>query len=174
MILTGKEIQIQIGKGKIHISDFDPERITTNSYDLLLGSIALRYKDAVLDPKKNNPVESIEIPESGYTMQAGDFLLGSSSEIVGSDHYVPMIHAKSGIARKGLFVHCSTGLIDIGSHGKITLQLTATLPVILYPNMKIAQITFWKPKGKIKLYKGKYQDSVGPVSSQTFKDHNDQ
>lgn len=173
MILTGIQITKEIKKGRIKISDFDENRITTNSYDLLLGNKVLKYKNEILDPKKENEFEILEIPESGYKMERGDFILGSSKEIVGSDYYVPIIHAKSGIARKGLFVHCSTGLIDIGSHGNITFQLVSTLPVILYPGMKIAQVTFWKPKGKIKLYEGKYQNSDGPQSSKIFNDYSD-
>jgi dCTP deaminase len=170
MILTGKEIEKQVNKGRIQIGNFDIDRVTTNSYDLLLGTTLLRYTEDVLDPKKENDFELLKIDESGFIMKPGDFLLGSSLEKIGSDHYVPMIHAKSGIARKGLFIHCSTGLIDIGSHGNITFQLTATLPIVLYPKMKIAQVTFWKPKGKINLYEGKYQNSSGPKSSQTYKD----
>jgi dCTP deaminase len=170
MILTGEEIIKEVKNGRIKISDFNLQRITTNSYDLLLGISVIKYTSEILDPKKENDFEVIILPKEGFRMNSGEFLLGSSAEIIGSDFFVPIIHAKSGIARKGLFVHCSTGLIDIGSHGRITFQLVSTLPIILYPGMKIAQVTFWKPKGKIKLYNGKYQGSVGPQTSQIFKD----
>jgi dCTP deaminase len=36
--------------------------------------------------------------------------------------------------------------------------------------MLIGQVTFWVPKGKIKLYDGKYQGSRGPQESQIYKD----
>ncbi len=170
MILTGNQIIKEVKLGRIKISDFDPQRVTTNSYDILLGKKLLMYSKSILDPKKNNPYKIIKIPETGFEMKSGDFLLGSSEEVVGSDYYVPIMHAKSGIARQGLFVHCSTGLIDIGSHGNITFQLFSTLPIILYPGMLLAQVTFWKPRGKIKLYEGKYQSSKGPQSSQIHKD----
>lgn len=91
-------------------------------------------------------------------------------EKVGSDHFVPMLHAKSGTTRKELFVHVTADLIDIGSFGKLTLQLYATLPVKIYPNMLIGQVTFWKPEGKIELYKGKYQGSNKPRISEIYKD----
>ncbi len=70
----------------------------------------------------------------------------------------------------GLFVHVTADLIDIGSFGVSTLQLYATLPVKIYPGMLIAQVSFWQPKGKITLYKGKYQNSIGPVISLCHRD----
>ena len=98
------------------------------------------------------------------------FFLASSKEKIGSNFYVPMIHAKSGIARLGLFVHVTADLIDIGYYGEITFQLYSTLPVRIYPGMKIGQVTFWVPKGEITLYDGKYQGSIGPKTSKTYHD----
>jgi dCTP deaminase len=171
MILTGKEIHKAVLDGEITINPFDVSRLTTNSYDLTLGDTLLIYTEEVLDPRKNNKYEKIYIPEEGFILSKGSFHLGSSLEMVGSNSYVPIIHAKSGIARLGLFVHVTADLIDIGSYGVITFQLFATLPIKIYPKMKIAQVSFWQPKGEIVLYKGKYQGSTGPRTSLSHLDH---
>jgi len=171
MILTGNEIKKSVCSGKIVISPFSEEQLTSNSYDLRLGDILLKYKSKVLDPKKKSKYEYINIPSSGYTLNKGDFVLGSTKEKIGSNYFVPIIHAKSGIARMGLFVHITADLIDIGSIGNSTLQFFATLPVKIFPDMLIAQVSFWVPKGKITLYKGKYQHSEGPKSSLTYLDY---
>jgi len=170
MILTGNKIQKEVKRNKIEIRPFNSAQITTNSYDLRLGKNLIKYTSKILDPKKKADFKKITIPREGYLMKAGDFLLGETFEKIGSDFYVPIIHAKSGTARMGLFVHVTADLIDIGSHGKSTLQLFSTLPVKLYPGMLIAQVSFWKPKGKIVLYSGKYQNSNGPRPSLTYKD----
>lgn len=170
MILTGKKIIEEVNEKKIDIFPFDEKKVTTNSYDLTLGSTIMRYTCEVIDPKRENPYQEISIPEEGIVLQAGDFVLGHSNERLGSDHYVPLIHGKSGTARMGLFVHVTADLIDIGYHGASTFQLYATLPVRLYPGMSIAQVSFWVPYGKIFLYKGKYQDSKGPRPSMIYKD----
>jgi dCTP deaminase len=170
MILTGDTITEEVRAGRIEISPFDELNITTNSYDLALGNKVLRYTSAILDPKVKPEYELIEIPFNGLIMRPGDFLLGCTEEKIGSDHYVPLIHARSGTARMGLFVHITADLIDIGSHGNSTLQLYATLPVKLYAGMRIAQVSFWVPKGEIVLYKGKYQGSEGPQPSKTWED----
>jgi len=69
-----------------------------------------------------------------------------------------------------LFLHVTADIIDIGSHGHVTFQLHSTLPIRLYPGMAIAQVTFWKPKGKIVLYEGRYQGSRGPRASEVHRD----
>lgn len=168
MILTGQEILKQVNAKRIVIEPFDEATVTTNSYDLHLGDTLLRYTQDELDPKKENPVEEVKIPEGGLLLNQHDFYLASTVEVIGSNHYAPMLHAKSGTARQGLFVHVTSDLVNIGSIGQLTLQLYATLPVRLYAGMRIAQVTFWKPEGEISLYKGKYQSAKGPGVSKNY------
>lgn len=170
MILTGTEIRNQYHLGRIWISDFDEEAVTTNSYDLRLGNCLLNYTGSILDPRTDNPYETIVLGDVGWDMKPGGFLLGATMERIGSDRFVPIIHARSGTARLGLFVHVTADLIDIGSYGNSTLQLHATLPTRLYPGMPIAQVSFWVPTGKITLYDGKYAGSCGPVASLAYLD----
>lgn len=170
MILTGAEITKQVANKRIIIEPFLPEASTTNSYDVHLGDTLLRYTDAVLDPKKEQHTEEVKIPEEGLLLNQHDFYLGATQEIVGSDFYAPILHAKSGTARQGLFVHVTSDLVNIGSIGQLTLQLYATLPVRVYAGMRIAQVTFWVPEGDITLYEGKYQNAKGPGVSQNHKE----
>ena len=130
----------------------------------------LEYIDDFIDVKKKPKYKYIEIPKEGYLIQKGEFFLASSKEKVGSERYVPIIHAKSGIARLGLFVHVTADLIDIGSLGKVTFQLYATQNIKIYTGQKIGQVSFWKTKGEIQLYEGKYNGAEKPLPSQIYKD----
>lgn len=170
MILSGLSIKEEFNNKRININPFDPDHVTTNSYDLTLGNEFLRYTGRVLDPRQENPHEIFEAGEDGLLLNQGEFVLGHSAEEIGSDHFVPIIHAKSSTARLGLFVHVTADLIDIGSHGNVTFQLYSTLPVRIYPGMRIGQVSFWKPKGEIELYNGKYQGSKGPRASEVHRD----
>ncbi|WP_428510413.1 dCTP deaminase [Roseateles sp.] len=171
MILTGTQIASERASGRILLSPFDHESITTNSYDLTLGDDLIAYVDPVLDPRRAPQTRPVLFNEDGTCrLERGDFVLGHSREIVGSDFFVPIIHARSSIARLGLFVHVTADLIDIGSKGQITFQLYATLPIILRRGMKLGQVSFWVPKGEITLYDGKYKNSTGPRSSMAFRD----
>jgi dCTP deaminase len=170
MILTGLEIIKEHAVGHLRIEPFDPAFVTTNTYDLTLGKHFCQYLTAILDPAIDNDYRVFEAPDDGVLMQAGDFLLGHSVENIGSDHYVPIIHARSTVARLGLFVHITADLIDIGSFGQVTFQLYATMPIRLRPGTRIGQVSFWVPKGEIVLYRGKYQNSRGPCPSKAFND----
>lgn len=170
MILTGSEIHQQISCGHIVVDPFVPGRINPNSIDISLGRKLLRYTNLPIDPRIEAEVEEIDLPDGGFVLEPGSFTLGSSVERVGSTHFVPIVHAKSSIARAGLFVHVTADLIDIGSIGTITLQLFSTLAFRIVPGMLVAQMTFWRPEGEIELYHGKYQNSDGPRKSMIFRD----
>lgn len=171
MILTGKQIISSVQSKDITITPYSSDHVTTNSYDISLGDRYIRYLDEVLDPLKENRYEEIHIPDEGLILNRGDFVLAESYETIGSHKYVPLIHGKSGIARKGLFVHITSDLVDLGYLGKITLQLYATQKIVIYRKMKIAQVSFWLAHGEITLYNGKYQHGSGPQASKIHFDN---
>jgi dCTP deaminase len=165
MILTGKEIARQRELGDIVLDPFDPERINPNSYNFALGSTLKMYVDAELDVRRENRAVTVEIPADGYVLQPDRIYLGHTEEVIGSTAFVPIIRARSGIARLGLFVHVTADLIDIGSVNQLTLQLHAVQPVRVYPGLVIGQVTFWSVLGDIDPYQGRYQGSRGPQES---------
>ncbi|MBF6195326.1 dCTP deaminase [Nocardia sp. CDC186] len=165
MILTGSEIESQVAQGRIIIDPFQPEQLNPNSYNFRLGNVLKVYSEAVLDVRKPNPVQTVYLPEDGMVLQPDRIYLGSTVEVMGSDHYVPIIRARSGVARLGLFIHITADLIDIGSVNQWTLQLHAVQPLRIYPGMLLGQVTFWRTEGPVTLYSGKYQGSMGPQES---------
>jgi deoxycytidine triphosphate deaminase len=80
------------------------------------------------------------------------------------------MQARSSIGRLGLYIYLNSGLGDIGFKKQWTLELHAIHPLRVYPGMKVGQMLFWKPQGEIFLYDGKYKDSIGPQTSQIWKD----
>lgn len=170
MIVTGREIDEQVRTGRITLDPFVERQINPNSYDLSLDRRLLVYRDDVVDPREDNAVDELVIPDEGLVLRAGHLYLGASREVVGSRYYAPQLHAKSGIARLGLFVHVTANLIDIGSVGNLTLQLHPVLDVRVHVGILIAQVSFWVPHGEIVLYDGKYQGSDGPQPSRSHID----
>lgn len=170
MILTGSEIVREHQAGRIWISPFRLAQVQPNSYDFALGSTLLRYKDEVLDTRRNNECERITIPGDGLVLLPSRIYLGHTVEKMGSDTYVPIIRGRSSVARLGLFVHVTADLIDIGSHNQWTLQLHAVQPLRIYPGMLLGQVTFWCVQGEVEAYRGKYQGSEGPCASKSYLD----
>lgn len=174
MILTGPEIKKQVALGRISISPFLENQINPNSYNFRLGRTVKWYKNKVLDPKLRQEVIEETIPDEGLILQSNRIYLGHTEEVMGSDHYVPIIRGRSSTARLGLFVHVTADIIDIGSHNQWTLQMYAVQPVKVYAGMLIGQVTFWMVMGEIKLYSGKYQGSMGPQESRIYSDFQSQ
>jgi dCTP deaminase len=170
MILTGPEIIREWKCKKIDIRPFNLNQINPNSYDFRLGTVIKTYANYVLDPRIPNLTVETIIPEEGLVLMPGRIYLGHTLETMGSDHYVPIIRGKSSTARLGLFVHVTADLIDIGSHNQWTLQMNPVQPIRVYPQMRIGQVTFWKVRGRIVLYAGKYQGSMGPTESKIHLD----
>jgi dCTP deaminase len=170
VILTGPEIVRERARNRLVLDPFDPRQVQPNSYDLALGSALVYYTGTVLDTRRENAFVSVPIPDDGFVLEPDRIYLGSSVEVLGSNHLVPVVRSRSGAARLGLFVHVTADLIDIGSIGQSTFQLHAVQPVRVHAGDRLAQVTFWRPQGEITLYDGKYQGSRGPQPSQIHRD----
>ncbi|MFF4409525.1 dCTP deaminase [Streptomyces sp. NPDC001404] len=170
MILTGPEITREHALGRLALDPFDDEHVQPNSYNLALGPTLIHYTGSVLDTRRENAFEAITIPDEGFVLTPDRIYLGASVEVLGSNHFVPIIRSRSGAARLGVFVHVTADLIDIGSIGQTTFQFHAVEPIRIYAGDRLAQVTFWRTHGKIVLYNGKYQGSKGPQPSQIHRD----
>jgi deoxycytidine triphosphate deaminase len=89
--------------------------------------------------------------------------------------YIPTHN--SSLGRLGLIIHSTAGFIDPGFSGHVTLELTniATLPITLYPGMKIGQVSFMQmttpadnPYGS-GARGSKYQGQRGPTPSRYWE-----
>ena len=170
MILSGKEIERQQGKG-ILIEPFEPKQVNPNSYNLRLHNILHVYNDDVLDMKKDNTTRAIEIPESGLRLEPGTLYLGRTLEHTFTDKYVPMLEGRSSVGRLGLCIHVTAGFGDVGFAGYWTLEMYCIKPVILYPFVEICQIYYHEIAGDYDLYtKGKYSNNTGIQASLMYKD----
>ncbi|GLW58536.1 dCTP deaminase [Kitasatospora phosalacinea] len=170
MILTGPEIVREREAGRLTIEPFDPKQVNPNSYNLTLGPTLVVYTGTVLDTRRPNAYETLEIPEQGIILEPDRIYLGSSVEVIGSDHYVPVMHSRSGSARLGIYSHVTADLIDQGSRGQLTHQLRVVQRVRVYAGVSLAQVDFRQVQGEPMLYCGKYQGSRGPQPSQIHRD----
>ena len=127
-----------------------------------------------LDPRKDNPTIEYPIPEDGFILYPGELYLGTTMERTFTEKYVPMISGRSSIGRLGIDIHKTAGFGDIGFDGKWTLEIVATVPVLVYPGMEICQIYFESPEGPIGIkYNGRYQNQEDVERSRFFLDFNE-
>ena len=100
---------------------------------------------------------------------------GTDGVYLASRSFIPTHN--SSLGRLGLLIHSTAGFVDPGWDGHITLELAnvASLPITLYPGMKIGQLSFMQmttpadvPYGHGKLG-SKYQGQRGPTPSRYFE-----
>lgn len=170
MILSGSEIENRLGKD-INIEPYKPENLNPNSYNLTLHHELLVYEEVVLDMKKLNRVQRIEIPESGMVLDPRRLYLARTVERTETHNLVPMIEGRSSVGRLGLFVHVTAGFGDVGFKGFWTLEMFAVQPVRIYPGVSICQIFYHQIEGATHEYKSdKYQNNSDIQPSLLFKE----
>jgi dCTP deaminase len=172
MILSGTEIKSRLGSD-INISPFSDDNLNPNSYNLTLHNEVLVYEEIVLDMRKPNRVNRLEIPEEGLVLRPETLYLGRTVEFTETHNLVPMIEGRSSVGRLGLFVHVTAGFGDVGFRGYWTLEMFAVQPVRIYPGVQICQIFFHQITGPITEYvSNKYQNNRDIQPSLLFKELN--
>jgi deoxycytidine triphosphate deaminase len=118
---------------------------------------------AIVDVREISPrpVRCIQVSST-----SGQFLAGTA--------FIPTHN--SSLGRLGLLTHSTAGWIDPGFSGHVTLELSnvATLPIKLWPGMKIGQLCLFRtsspaehPYGSA-MYGSRYQDQRGPTPSRSY------
>lgn len=171
--LTGQEIARQWDEGRICIKPYDVAQLNPNSYDYRLADKlkiilpnSTRDGVACIDPKLPMAFHEVTIPEEGYLLRVEHAYLGHTVERFGSDFYASLVTGKSSIGRLFVKNHACAGLIDQGFFNHITLEITAKMPTVVYPNMRFGQIFWFDVVGDCTLYSGKYirGDNAGEPS----------
>jgi dCTP deaminase len=182
MILSDGSIRRALAEGRLIIDPLDDAQIQPASVDVRLGPEFLVFRNhttEVIDPydKPADLNERVRVAEgTAFVLHPGEFVLGTTVEAIGlPDDLVARVEGKSSLGRLGLLIHATAGFVDPGwPRGQITLELSnvATLPIKLWPGMRIGQLSFHtldaaaeRPYGHAAL-NSKYVGQVGPVSSQ--------
>jgi dCTP deaminase len=176
-ILLHNEIYENYKSGSIIIEPFDDTQIGPNSYDVKISNhLKMYFQNTILDVSQENEMRSVVIPKEGYVLLPNTLYLGSTVEIVGSRHFIPMYEGRSSMARLGIQSHISAGFGDVGFISKWTLEITVVHPVRIYPNMRIGQIYFHRINNQANdqfpenMYQGKYTTQNEPQGSMSYKD----
>ncbi len=153
MILTGSEIAKSYEAGDISISPFNPSQINPNSYNYRLSDYLKEFQSFDGD---RSIFKTVQIPEEGYVLKPRQMYLGCTYEIIGSAKYATSLIGRSSLGRLGLFVQLSANLGHTSISHRWTLEIFATVPIRLYPNMIIGQVSFWANSGDVSPYTGAY------------------
>jgi len=184
VLLSDRDIKAEIDAGRIGLEPYAPEMIQPSSVDVRIDRyfrLFDNHKYPYIDPAEDQPelTRLIEIPhDEPFILHPGEFVLGSTYEKVSlADTIAARLEGKSSLGRLGLLTHSTAGFIDPGFTGHVTLELSnvATLPIKLWPGMKIGQLCFFqlssateRPYGSSQ-YSSRYQGQRGPTASRSFQ-----
>ncbi len=184
MILSDGSIRKALADGRIAIDPLHDDAIQPASLDIRLGSsfrVFANHRHPYIDVRapQDDLTELVEVEgDDPFVLHPGEFVLGTTLESIALGHdVVARLDGKSSLGRLGLLIHSTAGIIDPGFSGTITLELSnvATLPIAIYPRMKIGQFVFEqldapaeRPYGSPEL-NSKYQGQSGPTASQMHR-----
>ena len=182
MLLSDRDILAEVTEGRIALEPWDPAMLQPSSVDVRLDKyfrVFENHRYPHIDPAEEQPelTRLIEVGDGeAFVLHPGEFVLGSTWEQVSLPATVAArLEGKSSLGRLGLLTHSTAGFIDPGFSGHVTLELSnmATLPVKLWPGMKIGQLCFFRlsseaehPYGSQK-YGSRYQGQRGPTPSRS-------
>ncbi|MFI2607886.1 dCTP deaminase [Kitasatospora sp. NPDC018619] len=183
MLLSDKDIRTEIDRGRVVIDPFDPAMIQPSSIDVRLDRffrVFENHKYPHIDPSEEQPdLTRLVEPEGdeAFILHPGEFVLASTYEVITlPEDVASRLEGKSSLGRLGLLTHSTAGFIDPGFSGHVTLELSnvATLPIKLYPGMKIGQLCLFRlsspsehPYGSAR-YGSRYQGQRGPTPSRSY------
>ncbi|HEU4491400.1 MAG TPA: dCTP deaminase [Jiangellales bacterium] len=182
MLLSDRDIRAEIEAGRVILDPYDEVMIQPSSVDVRLDRffrVFENHRYPHIDPAEEQPDLTRMVEASGdepFILHPGEFVLGSSYEIVSlPDDVASRLEGKSSLGRLGLLTHSTAGFVDPGFSGHVTLELSnvATLPIKLWPGMKIGQLCFFRlsspaehPYGSDR-YGSRYQGQRGPTPSRS-------
>lgn len=184
-ILSDRDISAEISAGRVRLDPFDPALIQPASVDVCLDRyfrLFDNHKYSVIDPATDQPelTRLVEVdPTEPFVLHPGEFVLAATLERVAlPDDIAARLEGKSSLGRLGLLTHSTAGFIDPGFSGHVTLELSnvATLPITLWPGMKIGQLCFFRMTSASQSPYGsagnlnRYQGQRGPTASRAHRD----
>jgi dCTP deaminase len=180
VLLSDHDIRAEIEDKRVVLDPYDAEMVQPSSIDVRIDRyfrLFDNHKYPVIDPSQPQPdlTRLVEVPnDEPFVLHPGEFVLASTYEVVTlPDDIAARLEGKSSLGRLGLLTHSTAGFIDPGFSGHVTLELSnvATLPIMLWPGMKIGQLCFFRlsspaenPYGSA-THGSRYQGQRGPTAS---------
>lgn len=183
MPLSDRDIRAELDSGRVRLTPYDPAMVQPASVDVRIDRffrVFDNHKYAMIDPAEEQAELTREIavdPDEKYMRTRGS----SCSPRPTSRSPCPTTSPRASRARArwaawGQATHSTAGFIDPGFTGHITLELSnvATLPVALWPGMKIGQLCFFRLSSPAQTPYGtgannnRYLGQRGPTASRSY------
>jgi dCTP deaminase len=183
VLLSDRDLRAEIESNRLVVDPYEPELIQPSSIDVRLDRYFRVFNNQQythIDPATQQDDLTVLVEPKGddpFVLHPGEFVLGSTLEVVTlPDDLSGRLEGKSSLGRLGLLTHSTAGFIDAGFTGHITLEFSnvASLPITLWPGMKIGQLCVFRlsspaehPYGSA-IHGSRYQGQRGPTPSRSW------
>jgi dCTP deaminase len=184
VLLSDRDIRAELAAGRVVLDPYDPIMVQPSSVDVRIDKyfrVFENHRYPHIDPAIEQPdLTRLVEPavDEPFILHPGEFVLASTYEVITlPDDVAGRLEGKSSLGRLGLLTHSTAGWIDPGFSGHVTLELSnvATLPIKLWPGMKIGQLCLFRtsspsefPYGS-SVYGSRYQGQRGPTPSRSWQ-----
>lgn len=152
MLLSDRDIRAAHAEGHISLDPWTDEMVQPASIDVRLDRFFRLFNNhayTYVDPAENcasspNSSKWARTNRGFCTPASLHWVLWEYVKI--DETLAARLEGKSSLGRLGILTHSTAGFIDPGFEGHITLELSnvSTLPVKLWPGMKIGQMCFFQ------------------------------
>jgi dCTP deaminase len=183
MLLSDRDLIDELKAGSLLLEPFDPTLVQPSSIDVRLDRFFRVFNNHLythIDPsqQQDDLTAMVEVADGQpFVLHPGEFVLASTLEVITlGEQLAGRLEGKSSLGRLGLLTHSTAGFVDPGFSGHVTLELSnvATLPIMLWPGMKIGQLCIFRlsspaehPYGA-SVYGSRYQGQRGPTASRSY------
>jgi dCTP deaminase len=184
VLLSDRDIRAELAAGRVVLDPFEPAMVQPSSVDVRIDKyfrVFENHRYPHIDPaiEQADLTREVEPAEDDpFILHPGEFVLASTYEVITLPNDVAgRLEGKSSLGRLGLLTHSTAGWIDPGFSGHVTLELSnvATLPIKLWPGMKIGQLCLFRTSSPVEhpygssAYGSRYQDQRGPTPSRSWQ-----
>ena len=184
MLLSDRDLTAAVKAGELALDPFEPSLMQPSSIDVRLDRFFRVFNNHLythIDPAEQQDDLTAEVETADgepFVLHPGEFVLASTLEVITlGDQLAGRLEGKSSLGRLGLLTHSTAGFIDPGFSGHVTLELSnvATLPITLWPGMKIGQMCFFRLSSPALAPYGsgatgsRYQGQRGPTASRSWQ-----
>jgi len=184
VLLSDRDLTVAIKTGELRLDPFEPELLQPSSIDVRLDRLFRVFNNHLythIDPsvRQDDLTTLVEVTDGEpFVLHPGEFVLASTLEVITlGDQLAGRLEGKSSLGRLGLLTHSTAGFIDPGFSGHVTLELSnvATLPIRLWPGMRIGQLAIFRLASPAEnkygsaVYGSRYQGQRGPTPSRAWR-----
>ncbi len=156
-MLTNNEIAKQIECGNIKIDNIREKALEKpNSCIVGISDVLYTFDYSVVDTREKNiylqeissdnvdKLRRVKIPKTGLLLEPRKVYLTKTVEKIKTNGYVPVLNGRTSLSLLGLSIELNSGYVEDHYDDNFLLSIVCTKPTIIYPDIEIGNLTFFK------------------------------